>query len=238
MKCENCQNYHDGTFATGRFCSRKCACGFSRKKLSDDDKALANEKTRASILKTLNRKRGYIPPSVVEKQCVICNSYFKKNKATCSRSCAAKLRYKNLSDDDKKKFAFEKSNLMRARHESGDTRIGWQIRKTSSYPEVFFEKLLEINNIKFSREVKIGKWFADFLIAEIFVLEIDGRQHADRKEKDAEKDAYFLEHGFHVTRINWKNPKSEKGLTYMIEEFNAWKEIISIKCVHNCKVVV
>ncbi len=31
MKCENCQNEHDGSFATGRFCSVKCSRSFSAK---------------------------------------------------------------------------------------------------------------------------------------------------------------------------------------------------------------
>lgn len=29
--CENCGKEHDGTFTTGRFCSMKCARGFSTK---------------------------------------------------------------------------------------------------------------------------------------------------------------------------------------------------------------
>jgi len=29
--CEMCNNNHDGTYATGRFCNRKCAAGFSTK---------------------------------------------------------------------------------------------------------------------------------------------------------------------------------------------------------------
>ena len=32
MKCENCGKEHDGTYGSGRFCSEKCARGFSTKK--------------------------------------------------------------------------------------------------------------------------------------------------------------------------------------------------------------
>ena len=32
MKCENCQDTHAGEYGSGRFCSRKCARGFSTKK--------------------------------------------------------------------------------------------------------------------------------------------------------------------------------------------------------------
>jgi len=31
MKCENCSNEHDGKYGSGRFCSSKCARGFSTK---------------------------------------------------------------------------------------------------------------------------------------------------------------------------------------------------------------
>lgn len=29
--CENCKSEHDGTYGSGRFCSTKCARGFSTK---------------------------------------------------------------------------------------------------------------------------------------------------------------------------------------------------------------
>ena len=31
MKCENCEEEHDGSYGSGRFCSSKCARGFSTK---------------------------------------------------------------------------------------------------------------------------------------------------------------------------------------------------------------
>jgi hypothetical protein len=33
MKCENCGNEHDGSYGSGRFCSKKCRGIFSAKKL-------------------------------------------------------------------------------------------------------------------------------------------------------------------------------------------------------------
>lgn len=32
MKCENCDQEHDGSYGSGRFCSQKCARAFSTKK--------------------------------------------------------------------------------------------------------------------------------------------------------------------------------------------------------------
>lgn len=54
------------------------------------------------------------------------------------------------------------------------------------------------------REVKIGKYFIDFVIDKI-ALEIDGRQHDDRKEKDLEKDVFLTDNGFKVVRVKWEN---------------------------------
>lgn len=46
MKCENCQIEHDGAFATGRFCSAKCARSFAAKTNMDE-----TNKKRSETLK-------------------------------------------------------------------------------------------------------------------------------------------------------------------------------------------
>ena len=48
MKCENCQQEHDGTFATGRFCSVKCARSFASK--------INMEETNKKRSETMKRK--------------------------------------------------------------------------------------------------------------------------------------------------------------------------------------
>lgn len=111
------------------------------------------------------------------------------------------------------------SDRMKQRYAEGDTSIGWQTRTTSSYPEKFFEQVLTELGVTFKREVRIGKWFADFVIGDL-VLEIDGRQHDDRKEQDAEKDAFLKSKGYRVSRIRWRNPKTKTGLQTMMSELN------------------
>ena len=54
MKCERCGKEHDGSYATGRFCSRSCANSYST--LHDNKKETKNVK------------------------CVICNNTYKINK--------------------------------------------------------------------------------------------------------------------------------------------------------------
>lgn len=45
MKCENCTKEHDGTYATGRFCSSKCSRSFSTK----EKRKLINQKISKKI---------------------------------------------------------------------------------------------------------------------------------------------------------------------------------------------
>jgi len=71
MKCEKCQQNHDGSFATGRFCSPKCARSFSanvnreetNKKVSDTlkRKILSGELKPPSLPRGYVFKKGYDP---------------------------------------------------------------------------------------------------------------------------------------------------------------------------------
>ena len=215
MKCETCNKEHDGSYTTGRFCNRSCANGFARSKLSDEHKKLASLKASAKMTK--------YKLSDLEKICPVCQKLFVAKPIrtqTCSRSCAAKFRFIVKTEDAKLKFAQQARIRLQERYLNGDISIGWQSRtKEPSYPEKFFAKALADRGIHFEREVKIGKWFADFVIDKK-ILEIDGRQHEDRKEKDAEKDAYLISKGYSVFRIKWKNPKTELGVNSMMIELH------------------
>jgi predicted nucleic acid-binding Zn ribbon protein len=76
MNCENCNKEHNGKYASGRFCSEKCAKGFSTK-----DK-------RQEINKKISQKLSY--PLII-KTCERCKTEFivkKKNQRFCSNRCA------------------------------------------------------------------------------------------------------------------------------------------------------
>jgi very-short-patch-repair endonuclease len=90
-----------------------------------------------------------------------------------------------------------------------------------SYPEKFFLKVFENENLNTTYTIKekftYGKYNIDFLIIELkLIVEIDGSQHFRTDsaiEHDKIRDDYFLNEGFKVYRIKWKdvcnNPKSE-----------------------------
>ncbi|MBZ9764108.1 DUF559 domain-containing protein [Mesorhizobium sp. CA8] len=58
-----------------------------------------------------------------------------------------------------------------------------------------------LDNIKFRRQVPIGRFVADFLCAEAkLIVEIDGSQHAESRH-DQERDAELKVRGFRVLRF-------------------------------------
>ncbi|PBC08335.1 endonuclease domain-containing protein [Mesorhizobium sp. WSM3859] len=58
-----------------------------------------------------------------------------------------------------------------------------------------------LDNIKFKRQVPIGRFVADFVCAEArLIVEIDGSQHAESRH-DQERDAELKARGFRVLRF-------------------------------------
>lgn len=89
MKCEYCGNKHNGEFASGRFCSRKCANSFSS---TLKDRELIN----AKISKSLGGKGKQR-----KNKCVICNKET-KNIKFCTNECR-----KTFQNNEKEKYINE-----------------------------------------------------------------------------------------------------------------------------------
>jgi len=55
---------------------------------------------------------------------------------------------------------------------------------------------------RFSRQMPLGPWFADFLCRELkLVIELDGWSHETRQGRDAARDAWLREAGYRVLRF-------------------------------------
>lgn len=132
----------------------------------------------------------------------------KRHTKFCCRSCSAKHTGKteNLSAETRQKLSVN----AKTRHAKGDGNIGFRSRKKfqSSFPEKLTEEFFSKRGIKFDREVRLGKWFADFLFVGKIVLEIDGQQHQkpERKAKDEEKDIFLTSQGYRVVRVPFNGP--------------------------------
>jgi len=114
--CENCGNEHKGEYGSGRFCSKKCAKGFSTKAKRKE----INEKVRNKLSK--------IPSSLICKNCG--GIFIQKNKSSkfCSIKCA------NI---------FNKQLLSYKIKHSENLKKMWQ---NESYKKNMIEKLKIYNN--------------------------------------------------------------------------------------------
>ena len=153
--------------------------------------------------------------------CPICGNTFStyltksgkiKNFITCSEEC------KRL----KLSKASKESVQQRIQN---NTFIGWQSRNISSYPEIFWKKVLNNNNIEYKHNFKFDKYFLDFYImnnGKFIDLEIDGKQHKypDRLESDKIRDIFITKNNIIVYRIEWNEINSEKGKKLMEEKIN------------------
>lgn len=59
-----------------------------------------------------------------------------------------------------------------------------------------------LEGYRFRRQQPIGPYIGDFVcMSERLVVELDGEQHAERRERDLERDAYLERQGFRVLRF-------------------------------------
>ena len=57
--------------------------------------------------------------------------------------------------------------------------------------------------VKFSRQMPVGPWFADFLCRELrLVIELDGYSHDLQPERDKARDDWMRENGYRVLRYS------------------------------------
>ena len=63
-------------------------------------------------------------------------------------------------------------------------------------------RLKQMGGFKFRRQHPVGRYILDFACLEAGVaIELDGGQHAEQEDYDAERDVWLAEHGFRVLRF-------------------------------------
>ena len=63
----------------------------------------------------------------------------------------------------------------------------------------------QFESLKFRRQEQIGQYIVDFVCFKInLIIELDGSQHIDDKEKDEIRDKWFKSQGFTILRF-WNN---------------------------------
>ena len=192
MNCENCQDEHEGTYGSGRFCSSKCARGFSTK----EKRSLINEKVRLKLTKEIKIQI-----------CAYCKSEFLngRKRKTCSKTCSMKM---NWTDDEYRQKMSKFSSENAKRQHENKTGFGWKSRKNlePSYPESIAIKVLDESSVNYEREFRLEKYFVDFVLIDYKIaIEIDGQQHKkpERKIIDDKKDEILKSKGYEIYRISF-----------------------------------
>lgn len=215
------------------FCSKECqnigykqhmvVSGKESRFLTPEECTKLNKKQRDALRNKRNKQ-------LLKRTCITCGRLINdNNKSGYCINCYAKARYANATIEQRHKWSEDAKKLM------AEGKIKpWQSRNTLSYPEKFFKKVLENNNIKFEGPNYVVKqkdlgvpnclssacYFLDFKIGMID-LEIDGKQHwsdKDRVESDRLRDEYLTKAGYIVYRIKWKSINSENGKQYIKNE--------------------
>jgi len=225
MKCENCKSQHDGKYGSGRFCTSKCARGFSTK----EKRSLINNKVSEKLKGSIPHNKGLVSELTLKKEieCPNCKETFMQKhyrQKLCSRKCQRQYR----TEESKLKISLKAKERV-----ANGTHSGWQTRNIRSYAEKFFDTVMSNNNLKPTTEYVIKKselgiksqanYFLDFYFEDIKLdLEIDGKQHQyeDRIISDQERDNLLKQIGIDVYRIKWKNPNNDNNKKYMKEQID------------------
>jgi hypothetical protein len=113
------------------------------------------------------------------------------------------------------------------------THQSWKTRNLQSYPEIYFQNILEkIGIFKYCeleypiRFNKYNSYFLDFYFKNKKIdLEIDGSQHKKRVNQDIKRDIFLKSQGIKVFRIEWRNPKTIEGKKYLDKKIKEFYEL-------------
>lgn len=256
-KCLYCGKELDGKFKyTKKFCNSSCAASFNNKGRAH------SEETKFKIKNSLHKKydEGILTPHNLGKykdnnffinktkekniktddkrfskirKCVICGKDF----TVLKRANGSYSRTTTCSDECHHKLTSNRSKEIMNKLISEGKHIGWQSRNIISYPEQFWMKVLENNNIDYKHNFFIKKhhYFLDFFINinnKKIDLEIDGKQHKyeNRLYHDIERDKNLKKDGYIIYRVEWNSINTEDGSEKMRNKISDF-----IKFIDECK---
>lgn len=211
--CENCGTEHNGTYGSGRFCSSKCARGFSTKAKREE----INEKVSNTLT---GSGHGSVKLMCTNCECEFEVNWNKRHQITCSSKCAKESNWQN--EGYKSKMSKINSKKAFERHAVGDKSFGWKTRHKlqPSYPESIAIALLNSLHIEYEYEMPLDKYYVDFAMHErMIAIEIDGIQHEkpERIKTDKIKDDLLKERGWTVYRIKWPKDNIIESIKYILK---------------------
>ena len=227
--CENCGKEHDGSYGSGRFCSKKCRGAFTakmpRKHKRNEMKhcPYCNEQIfgRNALLRHKHEKhpemmgngRAWNKGRTKETDLRIAKMSQTYKDHIKDGSIKVWCAGKTLSEEMKQKISesMKKAHAEGRAHNIGESR--WN--NEPSYPEQWFMKVIanEFNDKEYVREYPFHLFSLDFAwLHKKKCIEIDGDQHQrfdDYAKRDARKNAKLKEEGWQVLRLIWKDVYAE-----------------------------
>jgi len=217
-----------------KFCSQSCAASFNNRQrgpMPNEQKMKISKGVVDSKLWQLNYEKrngrtweAYLEYSSEKQYCKNCNvELCYGNKSGYCNDCIKKIpERKELRQQAGKKG-------LETKKKNGSKIGGWTTRNIVSYPEQFWMKVLNNNNIQFDHNKRVLEfgYFLDFFIVINGVkldLEIDGKQHKYRKDHDNLRDENLRSLDFVVYRIDWNDLKSDNGKKMMKEKIDKFLE--------------
>ena len=183
--CEHCNKEHDGSFGSGRFCSKTCANTQIHSQATKNK--ISNSVKNSEFFKEEMFKRKV---DIIKKQCPMCNNFFKgrpsdiKNKIYCSSTCCFLDRTQG--------YKFAKKPTGGYRPGGGRGKKGWykNFFCDSTYELVFVIYCID-HNISFTRNTtgfpyflndKLHHYYPDFIISDEYI-EVKGYETNEDLEK-------------------------------------------------------
>lgn len=234
--CERCgkefiqitSEYNIRTGKSSRFCSRKCAnshpkaCNGKTKIVKCIDCGVDVEVKIQSDPKKIRCNECKISHNKHERKCIVCGNAFSPIKTKSGRYSTSKY----CSEECRKIDNVRNGHNAYGHSKKNGTHKPWQSRNIISYPEKFWIKVLDNNDIEFTREYHLDKkYFLDFYIevnGRRIDLEIDGGQHrrGDHIKHDKIRDEYVSSTGIEVYRVPWNSINTESGKMLMKEKID------------------
>lgn len=221
MICENCGKKHDGTYGSGRFCSKKCARSFSTKNINHKElkeaKCIECGKIIYVSKNVSNKKCKCEDCKKRYKYCPICGRIKNKNGICENNFCKEHnpQHFKNLI----KYFGFDKSKYRTIEVEDEFNRIRNKLYDLYWNQNLSSTQLAKLFNYKSCPTNITQKFFKQYLNIPIKSCKYSTKENYFENRLTISKNKNnFYKHGWHTT---WNNKevyyRSQNELDYAIE---------------------
>ena len=198
MKCENCGNEHDGSYGSGRFCSKSCKCAFNAKKVKNRSVArprkhhIGNWKcchcglvfdTRKLLTEHRHKEHPHPKGQAWNKGLTKETSEaVRRRSETIAKRMASgeikpSMKGKHWSEEHKKHLSEIRKRYLKLHPE----KVPYVLNHSSkeSFPERFFREAFTNEGFpEFTQDKYVNGYFLDFAFEGLYkYIEVDGEQH-------------------------------------------------------------